>query len=248
MSIASEDWIGHHARYSPGREAVHDLASNRRLSYLEFDRRIDRAALYLLHGLDIGAGDRIAVLCHNDIDAFEIQFACRRIGAIFMPLNWRLAVPELEFICNDATPKVLVHGVEFVGEAVTNLGRLGLHALHGLARAIDQPGAAAEIPQHSAREEFAVVPLFIRRFQARARFAHESVGQIEHVVDRFEDGPDVIESLDLDDPRLQIPVAGAMTDGLDLVERPFVEIELPLWIGDRRIVGVCRFEVGRAQL
>jgi hypothetical protein len=68
------------------------------------------------------------------------------------------------------------------------------------------------------------------------------------VVDRFEDGPDVIESLDLDDPRLQIPVAGAMTDGLDLVERPFVEIELPLWIGDRRIVGVCRFEVGRAQL
>ncbi|MDP6620656.1 MAG: long-chain fatty acid--CoA ligase [Alphaproteobacteria bacterium] len=117
MSIASEDWIGHHARYSPGREAVHDLASSRRLSYLEFDRRIDRAALYLLHGLDIGAGDRIAVLCHNDIDAFEIQFACRRIGAIFMPLNWRLAVPELEFICNDATPKALLYGLEFAAEA-----------------------------------------------------------------------------------------------------------------------------------
>ena len=116
-SIIAEDWIAHHARYTPSREATYDLASERRYSYEKFDRRIDRAALYLQNTLDIQNGDRVAILSHNDVDVFEIQFACRRIGAIFLPLNWRLAVPELEFICNDATPKALISGVEFNAEA-----------------------------------------------------------------------------------------------------------------------------------
>ena len=44
-NIAAEDWIGHHARYSPEREAAHDLASNRRYNYEKFDQRITRSAL-----------------------------------------------------------------------------------------------------------------------------------------------------------------------------------------------------------
>jgi len=117
MSYVAEDWIAHHARFSPHREAVHDLESQRRFTYLEFDERISRAALYLKNRLGVQQNDRVAVLCHNDSDVFEIQFACRRIGAIFLPLNWRLAVPELEFICNDATPRVLMYGTEFAEEA-----------------------------------------------------------------------------------------------------------------------------------
>ncbi|MBT4486759.1 MAG: AMP-binding protein, partial [Rhodospirillaceae bacterium] len=96
---------------------AHDLASDRRFTYAEFHDRIDRAALYLRDGLGVGDGDRVAVLCHNDTDVFELQFACRRIGAIFLPLNWRLAVPELEYICNDATPAAMLHGLEFTAEA-----------------------------------------------------------------------------------------------------------------------------------
>ena len=107
------DWIAHHARYSPRREAVHDLASGRRFTYAEFDERVSRAALWLRDGLGVGRGDRVAVLSHNDSDVFEVQFACQRLGAIFLPLNWRLATPELEFICGDAKPRALLHGVEF---------------------------------------------------------------------------------------------------------------------------------------
>jgi len=114
--IVAADWIAHHADNAPGREAVYDIASDRRFTYARFDDRITRLALFL-RSLDIGAGDRVAVLSHNDSDVFEIQFACQRLGAVFVPLNWRLAVPELEFICNDAAPKVLFHGVEFAAEA-----------------------------------------------------------------------------------------------------------------------------------
>lgn len=117
MTITANDWIAHHARVSPRREAIHDLASGRRLTYAQFDVRITKAGLYL-QSLGVAAGDRVAVLSHNDPDVFEIQFACARLGAIFLPLNWRLAVPELEFICNDASPKVLVYGTEFADMAL----------------------------------------------------------------------------------------------------------------------------------
>ena len=126
MTYPANDWIAHHARFAPGREAAHDLASGRHFTYAEFDRRIDRAALYLRDGLGVGDGDRVAVLCHNDTDVFELQFACRRIGAIFLPLNWRLAVPELEYICNDATPKALLYGLEFTAEAAEVQGLSGI--------------------------------------------------------------------------------------------------------------------------
>ena len=68
-------------------------------------------------------GDRVAVLSMNDTDVFELQFACRRLGAIFLPLNWRLAVPELEFIAKDAGPVVLLHGEEFA-DAAREVARL----------------------------------------------------------------------------------------------------------------------------
>ena len=123
MSIPANDWIAHHARYSPAQEAAHDLASGRRFTYAQFHARIDRAAVYLRDGMGVVDGDRVAVLCQNDTDVFELQFACRRIGAIFLPLNWRLAVPELQYICDDATPKAILHGIEFV-EVAAEVQRL----------------------------------------------------------------------------------------------------------------------------
>ena len=67
--------------------------------------------------MGVAAGDRVAVLCMNDSDVFELQFACQRVGAVFLPINWRLAVQEIVFICSDATPDVLVSGMEFIDSA-----------------------------------------------------------------------------------------------------------------------------------
>ncbi|HTG22106.1 MAG TPA: AMP-binding protein, partial [Reyranella sp.] len=116
--IAAEDWIAHHARFAPRSEAAHDLASGRHFTYAAFDDRITRAALWLARAFGVARGDRVAVLSMNDTDVFELQFACRRLGAIFLPLNWRLAVPELEFICKDSGPVVLIHGEEFADAAL----------------------------------------------------------------------------------------------------------------------------------
>jgi fatty-acyl-CoA synthase len=124
--IPAEDWIAHHARFAPQAEAAHDLASGRRFTYGQFDERITRAALWLAHAFGVKRGDRVAVLSMNDSDVFELQFACRRLGAIFLPLNWRLAVPELEFIIRDSGPVVLIHGVEFADAAVAVAREVGI--------------------------------------------------------------------------------------------------------------------------
>ena len=124
--IPAEDWIAHHARFAPRAEAAHDLASGRRFTYAQFDERITRGALWLASAFGVKRGDRVAVLSMNDTDVFELQFACRRLGAIFVPLNWRLAIPELEFIVRDAGPVVLIHGQEFADAALAVAKAVGV--------------------------------------------------------------------------------------------------------------------------
>ena len=148
MQVAAEDWIAHHARFSPHRDAIHDLASGRRSTYRTLDERISRAACFFHNVLGVRAGERIAVLCHNDSDVFEIQFACQRIGAIFLPVNWRLALPELEFIGNDATPRVLAYGKEFAQVAADVARRCGIEHLVSLNN-----GAASDYETGLARAE-----------------------------------------------------------------------------------------------
>ena len=69
MSVAAEDWIQHHATFTPGKEALVDLASGRGFTYGEFHARIDKAALYLRDALGVGENDRVALVSLNDSDA-----------------------------------------------------------------------------------------------------------------------------------------------------------------------------------
>jgi fatty-acyl-CoA synthase len=109
VPVRHYDWIAHFGRRTPDKIAVVDLASGRRFSYAQFDARISRLAAHLRDRLSIARGDRVGVLALNTTDTLEVQFACGRIGAVFLPLNTRLTVPELQYIVGDASPKVMIH-------------------------------------------------------------------------------------------------------------------------------------------
>ncbi|NEW88793.1 acid--CoA ligase [Rhodopseudomonas sp. WA056] len=111
MSFAYFDWIAHHAEVRPERIAVIDLATSRKISYRAMDGRVDRLAAHLAT-LGVGRGDRVAVLALNAVETLEVQFACFRLGATFVPLNVRLTVHELSYIVGDAAPRVLAHDDE----------------------------------------------------------------------------------------------------------------------------------------
>jgi fatty-acyl-CoA synthase len=117
MGLKAYDWVAHHAMRTPHKIAQIDLHTGRRFTYAEMNERVGRLAHHLAAELGILRGDRVAILAPNSTDYMEVQFACGRTGAVFLPLNWRLAVPELEFIVGDAGPKALIYDAEFADAA-----------------------------------------------------------------------------------------------------------------------------------
>jgi fatty-acyl-CoA synthase len=93
------------ADFVPDKAAL--VFEGQRCSYATFCSRVDRAA-GALYELGIAEGDRIAVLAQNVPALLELLFASARLGAILVPLNWRLAVPELQYIIGNCTPKIVV--------------------------------------------------------------------------------------------------------------------------------------------
>ena len=118
LAVRYYDWIAHHGRRTPDKAAVVDLASERSYAYAQFDKRISRLAGHLRDALKVARGDRVAVLALNTTDTLEVQFACGRLGAVFLPLNTRLTVPELQFITGDAAPKVMIHDTDLAETAL----------------------------------------------------------------------------------------------------------------------------------
>ena len=92
-----------------------DLGTDRTFTWTEMDDRTSRLATALRDEF----GDRVSVLANNNSNFFEVQFACWKLGAVFVPLNWRLALPELEFIVGDCTPSVIMHDDDFAGPAAS---------------------------------------------------------------------------------------------------------------------------------
>ena len=107
------DWLAYYAEFDPGRLAVVDLATQRWLSYGQFNERATRLATGLRDRCGVMAGDRVGFLAHNSSDHFETMFACWKLGAIFVPLSWRLAGAELAALVSDADPCVVIHDREF---------------------------------------------------------------------------------------------------------------------------------------
>ena len=78
------------------------------LTYAQFDDAIDRAASVLRALLGEPQGERVAVLSRNSAEMLVLHFACVRSGAIFVPLNWRLAPAEISFMLEDCEPALIV--------------------------------------------------------------------------------------------------------------------------------------------
>ena len=98
--------IDRNAAFSPDKTAI--VFEGERLSYAAFAARIERTSTALKQEFGVGRGDRVAILSLNRPDYLVLLYACARLGAMLVPLNWRLAVAEQLFILTDAGAKVLV--------------------------------------------------------------------------------------------------------------------------------------------
>ncbi len=112
MAVNIGDLLRRRAHLAPSTEALVEPATGRRLTYRELNARANCVANGL-RGIGVSEGDRVALLLMNGAEFVESFYAVAKIGAVNVPLNWRLVPDELEFILADAGATVLVYGAEF---------------------------------------------------------------------------------------------------------------------------------------
>src|SRR3982074_3523774 len=98
--------IERNAAFTPNKAAT--MFEGEVLSYSDFATRVERTACALKAECNVGRGDRVAILSLNRPDYLVLLYACARLGAMLVPLNWRLAAAEQLFILSDASVKVLM--------------------------------------------------------------------------------------------------------------------------------------------
>ena len=109
------------ARSRPGRRAI--TFKDTRLDFAGLEAEAARMAGWLA-SRGVGSGDRVAIYARNHPESFILLFAASRIGAMMVPLNWRLSEEELAWQLADAAPSMLLYGADFAGIA----GKLASHA------------------------------------------------------------------------------------------------------------------------
>lgn len=145
------DWLSRRASLHPARTALLDVANGRAVSYGELDELADRCAAVLAGRYDVGPGDRVALHARNRPETVALLFACGRLGAMLVPLNWRLADPELDVVLRDADARVVLcdePGHEQLARLRTTLPQLRFEAgpgpsLAALVAAADRHEGAA---------------------------------------------------------------------------------------------------------
>ncbi len=100
------DLIDRNAAFAPDKPAIRFNEAS--LTYAGLAERIAQTARALKSQLGIGRGDRVAILATNHPDYLVLLYACARLGAMLVPLNWRLATPEQLYILSDASVKAMV--------------------------------------------------------------------------------------------------------------------------------------------
>ena len=112
------------------------------MAYAELATRIRRAAA-VLAGLGVGPGDAVAYLGLNSPAMLVLLFACARQGAMFVPLNWRLAPPEHARVLADCPPRALFVEPAFAAHGEAIGGAIRTHEVAVLDRDAGPPPPAA---------------------------------------------------------------------------------------------------------
>lgn len=133
------EWISKRAAVQPGKPFLseNDRAYNNR----QFNERVNKTADALCR-LGVAKGDRVAVLMSNCSEFLEIFFACAKTGILMVPLNFRLAVPELVYILKDCTPFLLIYSDEFT-DKIQGIQAANTPVKKYLRQGAQSPGDAA---------------------------------------------------------------------------------------------------------
>ncbi|KAF0163240.1 MAG: fc [Rhodocyclaceae bacterium] len=120
------EWIDRHAGLTPAKTAIRFCG--RDVSYAQFAELIDRVAAALAAS-GVKRGSCVAFLGFNSPEMLALLFASARLGALFMPLNWRLAGPEHRQMLEDCPPALLFVEAPYIAQTEAFRSALGAATL-----------------------------------------------------------------------------------------------------------------------
>lgn len=101
------DWMERRAILFPDDIALIDGESREEWTYRQLNEKALKWGAYLQRN-GVAKGDRVVLLAHNAPEMFEVLFGCKKLGAIFVPLNWRLSEQELSELIDHSDPTLLI--------------------------------------------------------------------------------------------------------------------------------------------
>lgn len=107
------DWLKRWNLYAPQSVALKDGETGREYTYRDLYQASHIGADLLKREFGVQSGDRIAILSTNELEYVALFFAAQRLGAILVPVNYRLTPREVEHIVRDCEPKLIVFQKEF---------------------------------------------------------------------------------------------------------------------------------------
>jgi len=138
------DYLGRRELYSPDKVGIvdHGKSPPLRLTFRDMNRRANRLAHWLRDIAGVGRGDRVSILARDGVEHLDLYYACGKLGAIHVPLNWRLHQEELRALAGKTTPRALVYEEEFRPAAAALGGaHPGLALVH-----LDGEGLPGSVP------------------------------------------------------------------------------------------------------
>ena len=114
------DYLGRRKIYSPDKLAIIDAGKDPefRLTYRQWNERVNRLANWLQNEVGVSKGDRVAILARDGVEHLDLFYACGKLGAIHTALNWRLHWRETASLLEQTTPKALIYSDDFKADVV----------------------------------------------------------------------------------------------------------------------------------
>ncbi len=103
-------WVQRWAELTPDKPAI--IFKDQVISYKGLCSKADHTSCWL-QSIGIEKGDRVAVMLNNCPEFLALFLACSRLGAIFVPINFRITAVELDYYITNCRPRIFIHGAKF---------------------------------------------------------------------------------------------------------------------------------------
>lgn len=107
------DWLSKWIEYFPNKIAIKEFETEHTMTYQQLQNVANRISDLLVNDYKMKKGDRVAILAENSIEHLVLFFVCQKTGMVLVPLNYRLATRELEFLLNDSSPAFIIYEEQF---------------------------------------------------------------------------------------------------------------------------------------